>query len=64
MDTSAPPILNIRGSVGEHPSVRTREQEDVQENFGGRLGAVHRMFRRGGPEGRNRTKFASTLIPS
>lgn len=46
----APPILNMRGRVGEFPLVRTRESWRVQENFSGSLGAIWWTFRTGRSE--------------
>ena len=61
MDTSALPILNVRGCVGEFPLVRSCTRLEVSEIIGGCLGVVHRMFRIGGPKKLRLMRFTNIL---
>ena len=58
---SVHPILKMRGSLGAVASVRSCAPVEIQEFFGGSLGAKERMFRIGGlkmlPNGRNKHFF-------
>ena len=54
-------ILKMRGSLGAVASVRSCAPVEIQEFFGGSLGAKERMFRIGGlkmlPNGRDKHFF-------